>query len=78
MDLGKLQPHVKSIPDGWWIALSHDATRVVASDVDLATALQKAREAGEDNPLVVGRDFFRGDPHLCVHRLSNRSESRVP
>lgn len=71
MDLARLQPEIKLIPEGAWIALSHDLNHIVSYDADLRRALQKAREAGEDDPVVLGRDFFRGDIHLQLHRRSD-------
>lgn len=64
MNLAKLQPQIKLIPEGAWVALSHDLNHIVSYDADLKRALQKARDAGEDDPVVVGRNFFRGDTHI--------------
>jgi hypothetical protein len=58
---------IKPIPEGAWIALSHDLSHVVSYDAELKRALQKAKDAGEDSPVMVGRKFFNGDPRLRLH-----------
>jgi uncharacterized lipoprotein YddW (UPF0748 family) len=49
-DISKL---LTGIPKGAWVALSNDEERVVAYAAELQDALQKAREAGENNPVVL-------------------------
>jgi hypothetical protein len=42
------------IPKGFWVALSHDdEDRVVSFDAKLEEAIRKAKEAGEDDPVVI-------------------------
>jgi hypothetical protein len=41
------------IPKGAWVALSHDEDRVLASGPELQEVLEKARETGETDPVVV-------------------------
>ncbi|MGD0906152.1 MAG: hypothetical protein ABSA96_01115 [Candidatus Acidiferrales bacterium] len=41
------------IPKGAWVALSNDETKVVAYAAELQVALDKAKEAGEDAPVVL-------------------------
>jgi hypothetical protein len=41
------------IPRGAWVALSKDETKVVAYAAELQEVLLKAREAGEENPVVL-------------------------
>ena len=40
------------IPRGSWVAISHDEERVVSYDPQLEEAIRKAREAGENDPIV--------------------------
>jgi hypothetical protein len=49
-DLSKL---LAGVPKGAWVALSQDEGRVVAYAAELQEALQKARAAGEKDPVVV-------------------------
>jgi hypothetical protein len=56
--------HFINIPQNHWIALSQDTDRVIAHDVELKCAIQKAKDAGEDDPVMVGRNFLNGDIHL--------------
>ncbi len=49
-DLPKL---LADIPKGAWVALSHDEERVLAYGAELQEVLQKAREAGENDPFVI-------------------------
>jgi hypothetical protein len=48
-DISKL---LEDIPRGAWVALSNDEERVVAYAAELQEALDKAREAGESDPVV--------------------------
>lgn len=41
------------VPKGAWVALSKDEERVVAYAAELQEAIQKAKAAGEDDPVVV-------------------------
>ena len=49
-DLAKL---LAGVPKGSWVAISKDETRVVAYSADLDEALDKAKEAGESDPIVI-------------------------
>lgn len=44
---------LKDAPVGEWIALSHGQERIVASDVSLERAIQKAQEVGEESPVLM-------------------------
>jgi Family of unknown function (DUF5678) len=48
-DLSKI---LAEVPKGAWVALSNDQERVVAYATELQEALDKAREAGEFDPVV--------------------------
>jgi len=41
------------VPKGAWVALSKDEQRVVAYAAELPEAIQKAKEAGENHPVVL-------------------------
>jgi hypothetical protein len=41
------------LPKGAWVALSADEERVVAYAAELQEAIQKAKVAGENNPVVL-------------------------
>jgi hypothetical protein len=43
---------LKDVPKGAWVALSNDEERVVAHAPELEEALNKARDAGESDPVV--------------------------
>ena len=49
-DLSKL---LAGLPKGSWVALSHDEEKVVSYAAELADALEKAKEKGEPNPVVI-------------------------
>jgi hypothetical protein len=49
-DISKL---LAGIPKGAWVALSSDQERVVAYAAELQEALQKAKSAGEGDPIVL-------------------------
>ncbi len=49
-DLSKL---LAGVPKGSWAAISRDETRVLAYSADLDEALDKAKEAGEDDPIAI-------------------------
>lgn len=44
---------LKDAPVGQWIALSHSQDRIVATAKVLADALARAKELGEDHPVVM-------------------------
>ena len=48
-DISKL---LAGVPKGAWVALSKDEERVIAYAAELQEALQKAKEAGENDPIV--------------------------
>lgn len=48
-NLNELLSHV---PIGAWVALSQDESHVVAYAEDMRDAIEKAKAAGEDNPVV--------------------------
>jgi len=48
-DVSKL---LVGVPKGAWVALSENEDRLVAFAAELQDLLQKAREAGENNPIV--------------------------
>ena len=49
-DISKL---LSGVPKGAWVALSKDEDRVVAFASELQEALNKAKEAGEIDPVVI-------------------------
>jgi hypothetical protein len=49
-DISKL---LAGVPKGAWVALSKDEERVVAFAAELQEAIQKAKDAGENSPVVV-------------------------
>jgi hypothetical protein len=49
-DFSKL---LADIPKGAWVALSNDEERVVAYAAELQEVIQKARDAGEKDPIVM-------------------------
>lgn len=49
-DVSKL---LTDIPKGAWVALSKSEDRVVAYAAELQDAIQKAKEAGENDPIVM-------------------------
>lgn len=40
------------VPKGAWVALSKDQERVIAYAAELEEVLRKAKEAGEDDPII--------------------------
>jgi len=49
---GKVIEEIRKYPNQW-VALSQDRSRVVAASRSLPRAMEKAREAGEANPLMM-------------------------
>jgi hypothetical protein len=49
-DISKL---LAGVPKGAWVALSKDEERLVAFAGELPEALQKAKDAGEDDPVII-------------------------
>lgn len=49
-DVSKL---LAEIPKGAWVALSKDEERVIAYGAELFQVLEKAREQGENDPVVL-------------------------
>jgi len=48
-DVSKL---LADVPKGAWVALSKDEERVIAYAAELQEVLRKAKEAGENDPIV--------------------------
>jgi Family of unknown function (DUF5678) len=48
-DLGEL---LKDVPPGAWVAISQDQQRVVAYAAEMRDALSKAKELGEERPII--------------------------
>ena len=44
---------LKGLPPGAWVAISKDNSKVVAYAADLKTAIEMARQRGEQDPLVL-------------------------
>ncbi len=44
---------LNGIPKGAWVALSHDEERVIAHGAELQEVLKKAKEAGQNDPVVL-------------------------
>jgi hypothetical protein len=42
-----------NVPKGAWVALSKDEERIVAYAAELQEAIQKAKDAGENDPVVI-------------------------
>lgn len=51
--LKELPQLLAGIPKGAWVALSADEERVVAYGAELQEVLQKAKETGEQDPIVI-------------------------
>jgi hypothetical protein len=49
-DVSKL---LVDVPKGAWVALSKNEDKVVAYAAELQEAIQKAKDAGENDPIVV-------------------------
>jgi hypothetical protein len=49
-DISKL---LASVPKGAWVALSKDEERIIAYAAELQEALDKAKQAGETDPVVI-------------------------
>ncbi len=49
-DISKL---LVDVPKGAWVALSKDEDRIVAYAAELSDAIQKAKDAGEHDPVIV-------------------------
>lgn len=41
------------VPKGAWVALSNDESRVITYAAELQQVLQKAKELGEQNPIIL-------------------------
>jgi hypothetical protein len=48
-DISKL---LADVPKGAWVALSKDQERVIAYAAELEEVLRKAKEAGEEDPII--------------------------
>ena len=49
----ELSELLKGIPKGSWVALSRNEESVIAYAATLEQVLQKAKETGEDRPVVI-------------------------
>lgn len=49
-DVSKL---LVGVPKGAWVALSKDEERLIAFAAELPDAIQKAKDAGENDPVVI-------------------------
>ena len=49
-DFGKL---LAGVPPGAWVAISQDESRVVAYAAEMRDVIEKAHEAGEQNPILM-------------------------
>ena len=49
-DVSKL---LEGVPKGAWVALSRDEDKIVAYAAELQEVIQKAKEAGENDPIVL-------------------------
>ena len=58
---------LKDIPIGAWVAISADAQTVLAYSADLDEALSKARDKGENDPIVVKVPEFDASLLLLHH-----------
>lgn len=50
IDFGKL---LSDVPPGAWAAISHDGERVIAFAAEMSTAIEKAKQAGERDPVII-------------------------
>jgi predicted DNA-binding antitoxin AbrB/MazE fold protein len=55
-DFGQL---LAGVPAGAWFAISHDKQRVVAYAAEMGEAISKAKELGEEDPIMVRRYHSR-------------------
>jgi Family of unknown function (DUF5678) len=44
---------LKDIPRGAWVAISTDRKKVIAYGADMRKVLEKAKEKGEPNPIIM-------------------------
>jgi|GEM_PF-3663293 len=49
----ELLKEIDAVPEGDWIALSSDESRLLAHHPDLQTALEEAHGKGEQDPVVM-------------------------
>ncbi len=49
-DMSKL---LANVPKGSWAAISKDESRVLAYSANLDEAVEKAKQAGEEDPIVI-------------------------
>jgi len=60
-DISKL---LAEVPRGAWVAISKDQERIIAYAAELQEVLQKAKEAGENDPIVTRVPETDGAPIL--------------
>lgn len=60
------------VPSGAWVAISQDGSRVVAFGPEMRDVIEKAREAGENDPdhnssaaVKHGADSLTAKPHVA-------------
>jgi len=53
LSIEKVPELLAEIPKGDWVALAHDETRVVAYGAELQNVVRRAKESGEDDPVVI-------------------------
>ncbi len=50
--LKNLSELLKQVPSGAWVAISRDGSRVIAFAAEMRDVVEKARVAGETNPII--------------------------
>ena len=53
VDENKIRKLTADSPPGWWVAIAHDNSRVVAKGPDVDAVLGEIRAKGEDDALIV-------------------------
>jgi hypothetical protein len=78
-----------NIPEGAWVALSKNEEKVLAYAAELQDAIQKAKEVGENDPIVIrvpetdGSTLFFVRPEIAnlrspIFRIPSSRHPRVP
>jgi hypothetical protein len=44
---------IAEIPNGAWVALSHDGSNVISFGSDMNEVLEEARSSGESDPIII-------------------------
>jgi hypothetical protein len=50
--LKNLSEMLAQVPSGAWVAISQDGSRVIAFAAEIKDVIEKAREAGETDPII--------------------------